>query len=91
VEVAEFLKVSSKNKYVREDAMGLVDKVEHISVSKGRKQTYFDLTKESPDEDTLMEHLLGRTGNMRAPTVLFGKQLLVGFNADMYSKVLLGE
>jgi hypothetical protein len=36
----------------------------------------------------LLTHLLGPTGNLRAPTARIGKTLLVGFNADAYRQVL---
>jgi hypothetical protein len=41
-----------------------------------------------PDEETLLAHLLGPTGNLRAPTLRKGKTLLVGFSADAYQAVL---
>ena len=34
--------------------------------------------------------MLGPTGNLRAPTLRAGKTLIVGFNEDAYSSVLLG-
>ncbi len=81
------MNAGGKGKYRREDALELVKKVDTIWISKGRKQTSFDLTQDNPSEDTLMEHLLGRTGNMRAPTLLFGKLLVVGYNADLYTEI----
>jgi hypothetical protein len=32
--------------------------------------------------------MLGSTGNLRAPTAVVGKTLLVGFNEESYSDVL---
>lgn len=46
------------------------------------------MKSDPPDEDVLLEHMLGSTGNLRAPTVKRGKTLLVGFNADEYEKSL---
>lgn len=37
-----------------------------------------------PDDDTLAAHLLGPTGNLRAPTLRQGRTLYVGFHADAY-------
>lgn len=59
-----------------------------IIVSKGKKVTAFDMKNDPPDEETLMKHMLGTTGNLRSPTVKRGKTLLVGFNQDEYAKVL---
>jgi arsenate reductase-like glutaredoxin family protein len=59
-----------------------------IIVSKGKKVTVFDMKKDPPDEATLLAHMLGTTGNLRAPTIKRGKTLLVGFNQDEYEGVL---
>ena len=45
----------------------------------------FSMTRNRPDEETLLAHLLGPTGRFRAPTLRIGKTLLVGFNADAYA------
>ena len=59
-----------------------------IIVAKGKKVTVFDMRKDSPDEATLMKHMLGATGNLRAPTIKRGKTLLVGFNQEEYEVAL---
>ncbi|MBU2502790.1 hypothetical protein KJ682_15770 [bacterium] len=55
---------------------------------KGKKVTDFDLAKDKPSDDELLAHLLGSTGNLRAPSLRAGKVLLVGFNEDVYDEVL---
>ena len=37
----------------------------------------------------VIEAMLGPTGNLRAPTLRVGKTVVVGFNEDVYSDVLL--
>ena len=59
-----------------------------IIVAKGKKVTVFDMRKDPPDDETLMKHMLGATGNLRAPTLLRGKTLLVGFNQEEYEGAL---
>jgi len=59
-------------------------------VVKGKKVVTFDMKKQPPDDDTLTAHLLGPTGNLRAPTLRRGKTLLVGFSPEAYQKVLGG-
>ncbi len=44
------------------------------------------MKKEPPGDDELLAVILGRSGTLRAPTVVSGKRLLVGFNADMYAE-----
>jgi len=55
---------------------------------KGKKVTTFDLKKDKPSEEDLLAVMLGATGNLRAPTIVRGKTLLVGFNGEEYEKVL---
>jgi len=61
---------------------------DNVLVAKGKKIVSFDMKKDPPDRETLLAHLLGPTGNLRAPTVRRGKTLLVGFNDELYRQVL---
>jgi len=36
----------------------------------------------------MLDAMLGSTGNLRAPTLVVGKTLLVGYNEDVYENVL---
>jgi arsenate reductase-like glutaredoxin family protein len=57
-------------------------------VAKGKKVTIFDMKKSPPDDATLLKHLLGPTGNLRAPTIRTGTTLLVGFHDEAYRSLL---
>jgi hypothetical protein len=57
-------------------------------VARGKKLVEFDMKRDPPEDDTLLEHMLGPTGNLRAPTVRRGKTLLVGFSDQAYRQVL---
>ena len=46
------------------------------------------MKKDPPDDDTLAAHVLGPTGNLRAPTLRRGKTLLIGFSEEAYREVL---
>ena len=59
-------------------------------MAKGKKIVTFDMKKSPPDDDTLAAHLLGPTGNLRAPTLRKGRTLLVGFSEEAYREVLGG-
>jgi len=59
-----------------------------VLVAKGKKIVSFDMKEDPPDRETLLAHLLGPTGNLRAPTLRRGKTLLVGFNDELYRQVL---
>ncbi len=55
---------------------------------KGQKVAVFDLAKNKPADAELMELMLGTTGNLRAPVVVRGGTVLVGFNAGVYGDEL---
>ena len=55
-------------------------------VSKGKKVTEFAGGSMASEE--AVEAMLGSTGNLRAPTAIVGKHILVGFNEDTYSAAL---
>lgn len=46
------------------------------------------MKKDRPDDATLMAHMLGPTGNLRAPTIVKGKTLMVGFDDETFRSVL---
>ena len=56
-------------------------------VAKGKKVTRVDLRKDRPDDAVLVGMMLGPTGNLRAPTLMVGKKVIIGFNEDLYSDV----
>ena len=70
-----------------DDALLLARKASKVIVAKGKKVTTFSMTKDKPDEATLLAHMLGPTGNLRAPTIRAGKTLLVGFDEQTYRSV----
>jgi hypothetical protein len=58
-----------------------------IVVAKGKRIVTFDMKKNPPEDETLLQALLGPTGNLRAPTIRTGSTLLVGFSDDAYGHV----
>jgi len=57
-------------------------------VARGKQIVVFDMKTNPPDDDTLAAHLLGPTGNLKAPTLRRGQTLLVGFSEEAYRQVL---
>lgn len=47
-----------------------------------------DLKKVAVDDDTLASMILGPTGNLKAPAILIGKTMIVGFVAEAYQSQL---
>ncbi len=79
---------ASKERKGRNEALALARKADRIIVARGKKVVTFDMKQLPPDDDTLAAHLLGPSGNLRAPTLRLGKTLLVGFSAEAYQKLL---
>ena len=57
-------------------------------VGRGKKVVVFDMKNDPPDDETLLAHVLGPTGNLKAPTLRKGDTLLVGFSEEAYRQVL---
>src|SRR6516165_4557476 len=74
----------------RDEALALARTAERVVVARGKKVVTFDMKKSPPDDDTLAAHLLGPSGNLRAPTLRVGDTLLVGFSEEAYRQILGG-
>jgi hypothetical protein len=72
-----------KKKIADDDAWNLLSAAEKIVVGRGKKTVTF--TPASDSKEDILKVCLGRTGNLRAPTLKMGTLLVVGFNDDMYA------
>ncbi len=88
-QIAEYGNASKERRGAKE-ALELARSADKVVVAKGKKVVTFLMKSDRPDDETLLAHLLGPTGNLRAPTLRRGKTLLVGFNQDLYREVLGG-
>jgi arsenate reductase-like glutaredoxin family protein len=79
---------AAKEKRAPDEALELARSSARVVVLRGKKIVTFDMKKEPPDDDTLLAHLIGPSGNLRAPTVRIGQTLLVGFSDEAYRDVL---
>lgn len=67
------------------EAQELLKQAKFFYAAKGKKIVTFNLEKDKPKKAELLKLMMGPTGNLRAPTILKGNKLIVGFNPDMYS------
>ena len=81
---------AKKATITRRQALEVLEGVDELYATKGRKVIHVDLEREKPDRATLEGLLIGPSGNLRAPTLRRGRTLLVGFDEATYSKVLGG-
>ena len=72
----------------RRDALRLARQADEIYAAKGKSLVHIDLAEEKPSEEALAKVLLGPTGNLRAPTLRVGKTLIVGFDREIYDRLL---
>lgn len=73
--------------FSKKEAFVLIKNIDEIYASKGRRVVHLDLRQGKPDEATLAELLIGRTGNLRAPVLRQGRILIVGFDEATYKQV----
>jgi arsenate reductase-like glutaredoxin family protein len=79
---------SASKKLGAEKALELAKSAGRIIVMKGKKISDFDMKKNPPTDDELLAAMVGATGNLRAPTIVHGKTVLVGFNQDVFEDLL---
>src|SRR5690349_11366125 len=72
-------------------ALRLARSVRHLFVARGKKLVQFDMQANPPADAELKQHLIGPSGNLRAPTVRVGDRLFVGFNPDEFAERLWGK
>ena len=72
-----------KQQIADDDAWSLLSAAETIVAGRGKKSIIFDPKKDNKED--ILKVCLGRTGNLRAPTLKIGK-VLVGFNEGMYAE-----
>lgn len=73
-----------KKKIDGDDAWNLLGSAQEIVVGRGKKFTVFHPSTE--EREAILKQTLGRTGNLRAPTLKVGDRLIVGFCDEMYSQ-----
>ena len=77
--------IPASRKLQRSDAEELLGKARRVAVAKGRKLTEFSGAETTSDAAAMA--MLGTTGNLRAPTMVVGETLLVGFNETLFTEV----
>ena len=70
------------------EALKLARKMVKVVATRGKRVVTFDLKSNPPDDQTLLDHLIGPSGYLRAPAAVVGRTLVVGFNEDVYRGLL---
>jgi arsenate reductase-like glutaredoxin family protein len=80
--------LEAKAKLGKKDALQLASRASSIRIAKGKKVMTYNMKKDRPSDDELLQGMLGPTGNLRAPAIMKGKTLIIGFNEEMYDSSL---
>ena len=78
--------IPASKKLGQADAGYLLSSASKLYVAKGKKLSEF--AGGTKADDDAVAAMLGPTGNLRAPTIVRGKTVIVGFNEDMFAKLL---
>jgi arsenate reductase-like glutaredoxin family protein len=73
-----------KQKIEGDNAWAILGSAKELVVGRGKKFQVYDPKKD--DKAAVLKVCLGRTGNLRAPTLKMGDRVVVGFNDDMYEQ-----
>lgn len=79
--------IANKVRFDGEKALELAHDANTVHIAKGKKLYTFDIKKEKPEDEELLKHMLGPHGNLRAPVVVKGKTLFVGFHAEGFEEL----
>lgn len=79
--------VNANKKLQSDVALKLAKAADKLYSMKGKRVSVLDLGNENHSDEEILALMLGPTGNLRAPTVVAGKTLLVGFEANTYQSV----
>ncbi len=77
-------KIPASRKLGEERARELLGVAKKVFIAKGKK---LDTYTGGEATEEVVTKMLGATGNLRAPTIVVGKKLLVGFNEELYREV----
>ncbi len=87
IEVKELVN-AAKVRFEPRQALEMARGASRIVVAKGKKVVTFDMKKDPPDDETLLKHLIGPSGKLRAPVIRRGSTMLVGFDEEHFDRVL---
>ena len=72
-----------KERIEAEAAWQMISQASKLYVAKGRKVLEF--VPAADDKAVILKEVMGRSGNLRAPTLRVANELFVGFNEELYT------
>jgi len=77
---------AGKDKIDKDEAWELIKTYKTVVIGKGKKFQKFEPVEENREE--ILKEAIGRSGNLRAPSIKFGDKLIVGFNDEMFEEFI---
>lgn len=75
-----------KLKIDQDAAWQVIERVDAVIIGKGKK--FIRYTPDESNKAEILKAALGRSGNLRAPTLESDKTLIVGYNEALYDEVV---
>lgn len=72
-----------KEKFDQDRAWGLISTQARVFIGKGKKVLEF--APNDGNREQILKSAMGRSGNLRAPTLKTGCKILIGYNEEIYS------
>ena len=79
---------AKKERFTKKQILELARSAKKILVSRGKNVITLEVKGGVPSDEEILKHLLGPSGNLRAPTIRYRGNLLVGFNPGAYREEL---
>jgi len=86
IEVDETV-LSSKQKIQWEGVEEILKEIKQIYSSRGKRVSNLKINTIKKQKTEIEKLILGPTGNLRAPSIIRGKTLIVGFHEDTYNLI----
>lgn len=84
--------VNARKESIEPDvAFEILQKVDDLHVVRGSKVYDFKLSNLTEQRAELESLIIGRSGSLRAPTIRVGRTMIVGFEPQIYGRVLRVE
>ena len=80
-----------KERFAPEDVLKMARSAKHVYATRGKKVVHFDMQGSPPADEELLAHLVGPSGNLRAPAMRVGDRLFIGFNDEQIADSLWGK
>ncbi len=77
---------AAKVRFEPREALKLAREASKIVVAKGKKVVTFDMQHDPPDDKTLLAHIIGPSGKLRAPVIRRGSTMLIGFAEEEFAR-----